>query len=870
SAAEPGTILISHNTYRHVRGVFDVQPRDPITVKGVEGPVQTYVVLRAKPRAFRMATRGVEGIETRMVGRETEMLALQTAYADALDSSETRVVTVVGEAGVGKSRLLYEFDNWLELRPETVWYFKGRATPNLRNVPHSLFRDLFAFRFQILDSDSAAVALEKFRAGMAGALEAARADIIGHWLGFDFSASEAIKSLLGGGDLGAIGRAYLTRYFRALAAAGPLVILLEDLHWADEQSLDLVAHLVGALPAAPLLVVCAARPVFLERRPGWGKGEAAFRRIQLMPLSKRASRMLVDEILRRVDEVPDSLRELIIDAAEGNPFYVEEMVKMLIEQGVIERPLPNPLPRGEGVRSPSRREGLGEGAWRVKVEKLATLKVPPTLTALLQARLDGLPRPEREALQRASVVGRLFWDDAVADLMQTERNTIAPTLAAVRKRELIFRREHSSFVDADEYIFKHALLRDVAYETVLRKYRAESHGRVARWLEVHAGERLGEYLGLIAEHYVQAGEGLKAAALLERSGYEAAEVGLYGAARRALERALALREAAGETDGPAVARATIALGEACVLLGDYPAAEAALERGLVGALAAGDRAAAAEARTHLARSANTRGHYDRARILLEAALPEAQAVGGRTLVVALLAATDWAWATGDLTAAETLARETGELAQATGDLTRESQALNYLGAVATSRHDLEEAERRFQESLVVARRANNPEREATVLINLGSVAEMRGDFGSTSIYAQSALSAFKELGDQFGLLYALQNLALVTLRLGDPRAARDGAGEMLGLAHKMGTERRLVSGVFLFGQILLAEGDLARGLALCGLARAHPALESWDLADNDQELAKLGLPPDELETGLAAGAALDFETVVQEILDGKW
>ncbi|WP_374686510.1 adenylate/guanylate cyclase domain-containing protein, partial [Promineifilum sp.] len=242
SAAEPGTILISHNTYRHIRGVFDVRPHERITAKGIEEPVQTYVVLRAKPRAFRLATRGVEGIETRMVGREAELLALQTAYADALETSETRVVTILGEAGVGKSRLLYEFDNWLELRPETIWYFKGRGTPNLQNVPHSLFRDLFAFRFQILDSDSAAVALEKFRVGMAGILEPAQADVVGHWLGFDFSASEAVQGLLGGAEFGAVARSHLTRYFRARAATGPLVILLEDLHWADEQSLDLVTY----------------------------------------------------------------------------------------------------------------------------------------------------------------------------------------------------------------------------------------------------------------------------------------------------------------------------------------------------------------------------------------------------------------------------------------------------------------------------------------------------------------------------------------------------------------------------------------------------------------------------------------------------
>jgi class 3 adenylate cyclase len=148
-AAPVGGVLVSHDTYRHIRGVFDVITREPLTVKGKAEPVQTYLVQRAKPRAFRMATRGVEGIETRMIGREAELLSLQTAYQDAVLESETRVVTIIGEAGVGKSRLLYEFDNWVELRPERVTYFKGRGTPNTRSVPYGVFHSLFAFRFNI-------------------------------------------------------------------------------------------------------------------------------------------------------------------------------------------------------------------------------------------------------------------------------------------------------------------------------------------------------------------------------------------------------------------------------------------------------------------------------------------------------------------------------------------------------------------------------------------------------------------------------------------------------------------------------------------------------------------------------------------------
>jgi len=174
----------------------------------------------------------------------------------------------------------------------------------------------------------------------------------------------------------------------------------------------------------------------------------------------------------------------------------------------------------------------------VRADRLAGLTVPATLTGLLQARLDGLPRPEREALQRAAVVGRLFWDDCVAGLLETERVAIEPTLDAIQGRELIFQREHSTFSQAGEYIFKHALLRDVAYETVLLKYRAEFHGKVARWLEENAGERIGEYLGVIAEHFAQAGEFDRAADYQQQSGEQALRAAAFRPARAAFERVL--------------------------------------------------------------------------------------------------------------------------------------------------------------------------------------------------------------------------------------------------------------------------------------------------------------------------------------------
>ncbi len=881
----PGLTLIAHDTYRHVRGIFDVQPHEPLVFRGRAEPTPAYVVLQAKSRAQRMPTRGLEGIETRMIGRAAELLALQGAYEDAIEASETRIVTVVGEAGVGKSRLLYEFDNWLELRPERIAYFKGRATPNTQHLPYSLFRDLFANRFGILDSDGVAVALDKFRRGMDGALEPDLADVVGHWLGFDFSTSPAVRRLLDAPGFMATARAYLTRYWRAMTqiaapapgsgpAEKPVVILLEDVHWADDQSLDLAAYLATAVPAARLLVVAVTRASLFERRPNWGEGQAAFHRITLSPLSKRASRALVDEILQRADKVPDTLRDLIIEAAEGNPFYVEEMVKMLIEQGVIER-------GEEGARGqvPGSREepsSLEPGTWnlapvwRVRTDKLPTLKVPPTLTALLQARLDGLPRVEREALQRASVIGRVFWDDAVADLLEAERDDVVPTLEAVRGRELIFRREHSAFADAGEYLFKHALLRDVTYETVLLKRRVQYHGRAARWLESHAGERRDEYLGLIAEHYVQAGEALRAAALLQQSGEEALRVGASAVARRALERALALREGAGERGGPAVSAALIGIGQACLLLGDFAPSEAALERGLAGARAAGDQAAEAEALTWLARIATGRGDTNRAWSLVGAALPMGRALGGRLLALTQQQAAHVLWARGDLAAAEAHAAEALAASRTAGDLAGETAALNALGIIASDRRQLPRATEMYEQSLALARRSNHLSAHALALLNLGNTAYLRGDYAAAAGHAQAALERFYELGQQHNVSMALANRAQADIKLGNIDAARRGAREALALVHSLGAQPSVLWAICLFGQLLAETGDATQALALYGLARAQPALDNQLRVEIDEEIARMGLAAETVEAGLAAGAELDLETVVGEILNGQW
>ena len=528
NAAPPGGMLVSHDTYRNIRGVFNVDAWEPLKVKGFDKPVRVYCVLNAKPRAFRSYTRGVEGVETRMIGRHDELMYLQDAMLSATEEGEGQVITIIGEAGVGKSRLLYEFQNWIELQPPpAIRFYEGKAHQESQGMPLAMLRDLFEFRFQLQENDTREAVREKVEAGFVevfgvGDEAQMRAHILGQWLGFDFSTSLHLKGVLNDPEqLRNRGLMYLGEYFQVLCGRGPVVVLLEDIHWGDDSSLDALNWLGERLHHQRLLFVCAARHTLLERRPYWGEGLAYHHCLELEPLSKRESHQLVGEILKLADQVPAELFELVVEGAEGNPFYVEELVKMLVEDGVVVK---------------------GEENWQVIPERLSEIKVPPTLAGVLQARLESLPAEEYQVLQQASVVGRLFWDGVVAHIQAAEggRPQVVPeALISLRNREMVYRREASTFTDAREYLFKHDILREVTYESVLKRLRRRYHGLVADWLIAQVAGRVGEYSGLIAGHLLLADRKEQARAYYLQAGQAA--LGTYanheaeGYFRQALE-----------------------------------------------------------------------------------------------------------------------------------------------------------------------------------------------------------------------------------------------------------------------------------------------------------------------------------------------
>jgi serine/threonine protein kinase/tetratricopeptide (TPR) repeat protein len=836
NSAPAGSILISHDTYRHVRGVFDVQEAGGDTAAEMTTTTTTgtttgavlpsaYEVLGARPRAFRLRTRGVEGVETRMVGRRSELKRLTDALETVFEDRELQAVTLLGDAGLGKSRLLYEFASKVEVLPDAWQVFQGRASEATQASPYALIREMLALRFDIQDSDPAAEARQKLErglvemsteAGSATASEAQmRAHFIGQLAGLDFSSSEHLSGILD--DAQQIrDRAfhYAAQFLAGLAARTPVLLMLDDIHWADDGSLDFVDHLTRACTAAPLMLLCAARPVLIERRPHWGEGQSAHTTVELQPLSRRESRQLVEEILRLAGQVPSGLRELVVGRAEGNPFFVEELIKMLIEEGAI-------LP--------------GADEWAVDASRLGEVQVPPTLTGVLQARLDRLDPRERTALQRASVLGREFWDAAVEHLCEDDSEGAGcagrarELLQSLRRKELVYEREASGLAGASEYVFKHALLRDVTYETLLKRDRRRLHRRAAEWLAAQSGARVGEYAGAIAEHYERAGESAAAAEWYGRAGRQARESYAPDAAVRFFGKAVEMLKAASERGGteedPRARHARAA--QWCEGLGDVLWRQARLDEALEAfdamraeARAAGD--AAAEARAWNGRSlaedgrGETRAALDSAREAEHLARAAPESAQARSALVTSLLRQGYAhYRLGGASAVIRLGEEALALASEGGEFSRRDRArsLHLLGTAHQMLGDSDRALSFKERSLALVRELGDRQRVGAMLNGLGETARLRGDYRAASELYREALAIAREIG----------NLSQQLVYLGNLGGARVGEGEFAAAEADL---REVVRAAGPAGHFALSEVYRFLAEALLGQGKRDEALDA--------------------------------------------
>ena len=866
-----GTILITHDLYRQVRGVFEVQPDLPLRVRGrVEG-VPTFRVSAAKPRAFRPMTRGIDGLETRMIGREAEMRRLQHAFLNAIEDAETQVVTITGEAGVGKSRLLDAFEQWCELRPEMFYLFRARAT-GTPNRPYALLRSMIGFRFMIHDDDPSDVVVRKLDEGMvrmaesiAGGTDTILADPalahrIGHLCGYNLSSSPHIGPLLGDPALlAAQSRRAFIDFFLTLSGIDNVMLELEDLHLADDTSLELLNELFTASADSPedthLVAICAARPALFSRRPDWASGKPYHARIELPSLDRRESRELVREILRNLPEVPRALRDLLVERSEGNPYYMEELVKKLIDDRVI-------IPESDN-------------SWRVEESRLGALKVPPSLAALIEARFDTLLAPERMVLLRAALYGRVFFTGVLYAMDEADVNArgtaahiadLPGLLEGLERRGFIHRHETSILAGSDEYAFSQSILRDVVYDLLLERQRRVYHRAAADWLAEL--ERADEYLTQIADHYEQAGAWDEAALALERAGERAFRRGLFREAEDLYERGLAFLP---EGDDALRLDLLLGLGAAAGGRGDLSKAQPVLEEALALARATSSPSAEARARYLLGMSETMRGAYQAALAQFDKALPLARKKADRRVLSNVLyGLADTYFRHGDYPKALKAAVECRMLARELGDDVLLVTAMNRIATIYQMSNEHEAARALLEETLALARRIGHKRVEVSLLINKGVVHLVQENFSEAARSWEAAQVLAREAGDLFALTVASADLAIAYVRCGELSLVMPAAVEALRSARAMHSDTGLLRGLLGVAEMRLESGDTAGGMALAGLARNHPAAAADHVWGVDLSLKywreRLNLTPEQILPLLEAGKALDLNQVVDEIL----
>jgi class 3 adenylate cyclase len=449
--AEPGAILVGERTVAAARGAFEFGEPQTIEAKGKPEGVACRRLVRGLSL---MRSRGVGGLRRAFVGRDREMQTLEQAYQRVQDERESRLVTILGDAGVGKTRIVREFWEWLGSRSPETLRRTGRCLSYGRGITYWPLAEVLKEHLGVLESDPPSVVLERL-----GARE-----ILGLTLGIDVA--HGLHPLTARDRF----QDAWVEFLEEIASEHPAVVLIEDVHWGEEQLLDLLERLVHDTRAA-LMLIATARPELLERRPGWGARLRA-QTLEIEALSAEDAVRMLDELLGAT--LPTGLREVVVQGAEGNPFFVEELLGTLIDRQLLQRQ---------------------NGSWGL-AELPTDFVVPDTVQAVVAARIDLLDPGEKQALQAASVIGRIFWASPIYELV----GDVQPDLRVLEDRDFIRRRPGSSVAGDREYAIKHALTREVAYASLPKASRARLHAAFARWLE-RTGEGRDEYAPILAHHY---------------------------------------------------------------------------------------------------------------------------------------------------------------------------------------------------------------------------------------------------------------------------------------------------------------------------------------------------------------------------------
>jgi len=810
-ASERGESLVGPDTYRLTAPLFEFQTLEPIRVKGKAEPVQVYRLLAAK--AVRGKVRGIEGLESALVGRDDEFGALQEAV-ERLQSGIGGIVTVVGEAGLGKSRLVAELRkqlSTLNFQLSTPQWVEGRCLSYGGSVAYLLWLDVLRGMLGVT-ADASPDAVRDALRERVQVLCPDRFDEVYPYLVRLMSLpltgeeEDALRGLDGESLKFVTFRAVET-LIESVARKQPLVIVCEDLHWADPTSIEFLDRLLTLTDRAPLLIICVFRPETEHRC--WQIKETAARvyrhrhtDLWLDPLSAAESETLVGNLLH-VEDLPQELGGRILSHAEGNPFYVEEIIRSLIDGGAIVR-------------------DEASGRWQA-MEGVADIVLPDTLHGVLMARIDRLQEETKRVLQLASVIGRVFFYRVLAEIAREERQ-LDTRLLTLQREQLIRERAR---VPELEYIFKHHLTQEAAYNGLLKKERRAYHRQVAEALERLFPERAEELVGLLAHHWERAGETGRAVAYLRQAGEQAAAQFANAEAVSYFGRALSLtpeedlaeryalllaREKVYDVQGAREAqardlaaleglvkvldnnrhRAELVLRQAnyAVTTGDYAGGIAAARAAIEAAEMVQDGSTEAAAYLKWGWVLWRQGEYKAARSRLQQALALARAVqSGRVEGASLRSLGHVCWHLGDYPRAESYYKQALRICRETGDWRGEGTSLNNLGIVCSERGDYVGAKGYYERALYVKREIGDRQGEGMVLNNLGNVSAYQGTYAEARSHYEQALCIYREIRHRQAEGTTLANLSLLYHHLGNDKGASQYGQQALVIAKDIGDRR---------------------------------------------------------------------------------
>ena len=708
SVAPDMGVAVGLATYEATAPIFDYEELEPATLKGKSEPVR---VFHAKNPLARFGTDLTRTHDTPFIGREIDLAILKGIFHKTVAANSPQLVTVVGEPGLGKSRIVAELGAYIDTEPELITWRQGRCLPYGEGITFWALGEIVKAHAGILESDAPHVATSKLDVVLPEGDERP-------WF------RQRLLPLLGIEATSTAEREELftawRRFLEHIAEEYPTVLVFEDLHWADDAMLAFLEHLADRAEAVPLLVIGTARPELFERHPEYANGLRNATPINLVPLSEEETARLVSALLETT-VIPAELQLPILDRAGGNPLYAEEFVRLLRDKDLL----------------------VKKGAsWELR--EGADVPFPDTVQALIAARLDTLPSDTKSMLADAAVIGKVFWAGAIADMGERDLTDVTDTLRELSRKELVRLARRSSIEGEAEYSFWHVLARDVAYGQLPRASRASRHVAAATWIESKAPERVEDLADVLAYHYATALELARAAGQIEQvSELEAPALkflslageralGLDTAAALSnLERALALAPP-GHRERP---RALVRFGDAAFHAGRYTEAAAALEEAIETFRAAGEIPAAARAMGTLSSLLRLPGDPRQwtlpaeALRLLEPIGHSAELVGALTevaVVDALQGRSEDAIRTAER--ALVLAEELG--------LPRPARALGYRGMARANLGD-PRGLRDFREAIGLATEAGQGREVALLHNNLGAVLEaFEGPVASLAVFQE--------------------------------------------------------------------------------------------------------------------------------------